>query len=106
MAENPSVQLFLRSLEQAMNEFKQSIENLIIVFSLNDPAKKVSLCNEVRQKLGVIKQSLSPQDFPKWLKPLEQELTKYSQNSKQPNSVVPEKLEFLLSSDVRIKSHV
>ena len=86
MAKNPSVELYLRTLEQHMTDFKQSLEALIAIVSQDGPAKKQSACNELLRRLDVIKKCLTPPDYPKWLVPLEKELNVYSNSYEQPNA--------------------
>lgn len=80
MASNPSVDFFLRFLQDRFRAFNETLQDLLRLVSLDDRQKKAEATKRLLVTLDDLKRAMSPNDHPSWIAPLESRLNWYLGN--------------------------
>lgn len=86
MQQNETVGVFLRFLNEKLNEFRSALATFIRTMTLEDRNSKSKTAGELLVRVETLRSTLSTNDLPHWVPTLEQALRAYQKNPNHPDA--------------------
>ncbi|MBU4273564.1 MAG: hypothetical protein KKE86_11380 [Planctomycetes bacterium] len=78
---NPSVETFVRFVEERFQDFRDRLSKLMSALAADDKQQKVARANTALEAANSLRQALAKQDQPGWLQPITNTLHNYVANA-------------------------